>query len=165
MRLALRQRPFVVIALSGLLATAGIAVGGWLIEQVRLGANDAEAFARVEREVGTAFARMSSALGRVARAEALSAEPVLRQPAEERDVRPLFDRAAELVGRDPAEPLAVTVYGLDGTPLAWAGRPAEMSGSPAGGRPTPNSPPPDRFATSPAVFVASGPLGFRQRLA
>ncbi len=145
----------------GLLATAGVAVGGWLTEQVRLGADDAAAFARVEREVGTAFARMSSSLGRVARAEALSAEPVLRQPAEERDVRPLFDRAAELVGRDPAEPLAVTVYGLDGTPLAWAGRPAELSGSPAGGRPTPDSPPPDRFATSPAVFVASGPLGFR----
>lgn len=161
MRVDLRQRPFLLITSIGLLSVAAVAAGGWLTERIRLGADDAAAFAHVEREVGTAFARMSSALGRVARAEAISAEPVLRQPPEERDLRPLFERAAELVGRDPAEPLAVTVYGLDGAPLAWAGRPAELSGGPAGGRPTPNSPPPDRFAVSPAVFVASGPLGFR----
>ncbi len=157
MRVDLRQRPFLLIASIGLLSAAAVVGGGWLTERSRLGEDDAAAFTRVEREVGTEFERMSSALGRVARAEALSADPVLRQPPEERDLRPLFERAAELVGRDPAEPLAVTVYGLDGTPLAWAGRPAELTG----GRPTPNSPPPDRFAGPPALFVAPGPLGFR----
>ncbi len=162
MRVDLRQRPFVLIALIGLLATArgrgrGLADradAAWAPTMARRSRGSKRG--RVRRST-----RMSSSLGRVARAEAVGAEPVLRQPAEERDVRPLFDRAAELVGRDPAEPLAVTVYGLDGTPLAWAGRPAELTGSPAGGRPTPNSPPPDRFAASPAVFVAPGPLGFR----
>ncbi len=79
-----------------------------------------------------------------------------RQPAEERDLRALFERAAELIGRDAAQPLAVTVYGLDGTPLAWAGRPAELAGAQRGGRPTP-----DRFSGPPALFVAPGPLGFR----
>ena len=161
MRVDLRQRPFLLIASVGLLLAAAAAAGGWLTEQARLGSDDAAAFARVEQEVRTAFAQMSSALDRVALAEAANAERVLQQPAEERDLRPLFARAAELVGRDPAEPLAVTVYGPDGTPLAWAGRPAELTGAPPGVRPTPNSPPPDRFAGPPALFVAPGPLGFR----
>ena len=161
MQVDLRQRPLLLIPLIGFLSAAAVAAGGWLTERARLGADDAAAFARVEHEVHSAFTSMSSTLGRVAKAEALSAEQVLQQPAEDRDLRPLFERAAELVGQDPDLPLAVTVYGLDGTPLAWAGRPAELSGGPAGGRPTPNSPPPDRFATSPAVFVAPGPLGFR----
>jgi len=151
-----RKRPFLLIASIGVATAALVAAGGWLTEQARLGADDGAALARVEREVRSAFARMSSSLGRVAQAEAADAERVLRQPAEERDLRPLFERAAELVGRDPAEPLAVTVYGLDGTPLAWAGRPAELTGGQRGGRPTP-----DRFAGPPALFVAPGPLGFR----
>ncbi len=151
-----RKRPFFLIASIGVAGAVLVAAGGWLTERVRLGADDRTALARVERDVRSAFARMSSSLGRVAQAEAAAAERVLQQPAEERDLRPLFERAAELVGREPAEPLAVTVYGLDGTPLAWAGRPAELTGAQRDGRPTP-----DWFSGPPALFVAPGPLGFR----
>ena len=161
MRVDLRKRPYLWIAASGLLATLAVAVGGRVAEDVRLGPDDAAALGRVEREVNAAFIRMADALDRVARDEAADAAPVLQQDTEERDLRPLFDRAAKLVGRDPSKPLAVTVYGPDGTPLAWAGRPAELVGGASGARPTPNSPPPDRFAGPAALFVAPGPLGFR----
>jgi signal transduction histidine kinase len=156
MRVDLRQRPFLLIASIGVACAAAVAAAGRLAERVRFGADDRAAYARVEQEVRSAFEQMASSLGRVALAEAGAAEPVLGQPAEERDLRPLFDRASELVGGDLSEPLAVTVYGVDGTPLAWAGRPAELTGAQRVSLPAI-----DRLAGPPALFVAPGPLGFR----
>ncbi len=72
-----RKRPFLLIASIGAASAVLVAAGGWLTEQARLGADDRAALARVEREVRSAFARMSSSLGGVARAEAAEAERVL----------------------------------------------------------------------------------------
>ena len=38
----------------------------------------------------------------------------------------LLTRAAEVVASDSSNDAALTVYGADGTPLAWAGRPSEL---------------------------------------
>lgn len=157
MRLDLRRRHALLITFLGLACAALVAAGGWVAERARLGADAQAAYARVEQEVRSEFERMSSSLGRVAQAAAATAEPILRQPPEERDLRPLFQRAAQLIGTDVSEPLAITVYAADGTPLAWAGRPSELTGGQRGGVAQGF----DRMSGPAALFVAPGPLGFR----
>src|SRR5450759_2231610 len=100
---------------------------------------------------------MSASLSCLAQAAAATADPILRQPPEERDLRPLFQRAAQLIGTDVSEPSAITVYAADGTPLAWAGRPSELTGGQRGGVAQGF----DRISGPAALFVAPGPLGFR----
>jgi signal transduction histidine kinase len=156
MRTSIRRRPLLLVASIGVTCAALVAGAGRLAERIRMGADDQAAYARVEREVRSDFERMASTLGRVALAEAATAGPILRQPAEERDVRPLFASAAALVNSDTSEPLALTVYGTDGTPLAWAGRPSELTSGPRGPLTAL-----DRIAGPAALFVAPGPLGFR----
>ncbi len=152
--LAVRQRPLLLIASIGLACSALVGAGGWVAERIRLGANDRDAFLKVEQIVRRQFDQMAESLTQVAEAQAAAAEPVLRQPAESRDVRPLFDRASELVAGSSVGPLAITVYGTDGTPLAWAGRPSELGGSTRMGGA-------DRTAGPASLFIASGSLGFR----
>jgi signal transduction histidine kinase len=156
MRVDLRQRPSLLITSIGVVCALFVGVAGWLTEQVRLGADRQAAYARVEGEIRSEFDRMTSTLSRIAQAEATTAEAVLRHPVEERDLRPLFERAAQAIGSDASEPLAVTVYGVDGTPLAWAGRTSELTVGPRGG-----SPAPDQIGGPAALFVTPGPLGFR----
>ena len=152
--LALRQRPLLLIASIGIACSVLVGAGGWVVERVRLGATDADAFRKVEQIVTAEFDETAASLKSVAEAEAAAAEPVLRQPVESRDLRPLFDRAADFVSRSSSGRLALTVYGPNDAPLAWAGRPSEL-GSAGGSSAT------DR-ATEPATFlVAFGPLGFR----
>jgi signal transduction histidine kinase len=156
MRVQPRLRPFLWISLFGLAGATVVGLGGRMAERVKLGANREAAYAKVEQEVKSEFGRITLTLARIAADEARLAAPVLRQPADDRDVRPLFARAAALVSADPSEQLALTVYDTSGAPLAWAGRPSELSVMPrlmsvGRGRP-------DRAAT---VFVAPGPLGFR----
>lgn len=148
-------RPFVLIASLGVAAALIVAAAGRLVERAWLGADDHAAYLKVEQEVRREFEQMSDTLGRKAKAEAAAAQSILRQPADERDVRPLFDQAASLVAGDNG-PFAITVYGADqvmfegapaARPLAWAGRPSELAA--------------DRAAGPPAVFIAPGPLGFR----
>ncbi len=154
--LDLRQRPFLLIASLGIACSMAVAAGGWVAERARLGADDREAFAKVEQLVRAQFDRMARFAGAIAAAQAATAEPVLRQPAENRDFRPLFDQAARLVSAAAPAPVAVTVYSLDGNPLAWAGRPSELTlgvrGAGLAG---------DRGAGPSSLFVAPGPLGFR----
>jgi signal transduction histidine kinase len=142
-----RRSPFVLITLGGLACAAIVAAGGRAVERTRLGADDQAAFAKVEREVRANFDRIVSSLNALARDGATSAEPVLRTPADGRDLRPLFARASALVGTDATARQALTIYGADGEPLAWAGRPSEL--------------PRDRIAGPSALFVAPGPLGLR----
>jgi signal transduction histidine kinase len=139
-------RPFVLIAAFGLVAALVVAVAGRLVERARLGADDLAAYLQVEQEVRRDFEQMSETLAQKAKAEAAAAQPILRQRADDRDLRPLFDQAATLIAGDGTA-FALTVYGLDGTPLAWAGRPSELSA--------------DRLSGRPALFIAPGPLGFR----
>ena len=127
---------------------------------MRLGADDREPPTRKVEQRGPvgSSTRWRSTLARVARAEATAAEPVLRQPADDRDLRPLFARAAA-AGRAATRRSSWRSPSTtsSGTPLAWAGRPSELSvtprAEPAGSGRSP--------ARRPALFVAPGPLGFR----
>ena len=56
-------------------------------------------------------------------------DPVLVKAADDDDASAahrLLTRAAEVVASDSSPDAALTVYGADGTPLAWAGRPSEV---------------------------------------
>ena len=99
---------------------------------------------------------MASSLDAIAASQASAAEPVLSQPSENRDLRPLFRSAASAVAGAAPAPVAITVYSPDGTPLAWAGRPSELTVSSREA-----ALPPGRFAGPSSLFVAPGPLGFR----
>ena len=157
MRVAPRLRPFLRISLAGLACAVAVAVGGRIAERVRLGPDRAAAYAKVEREVRSEFDRIALDLDRMAADEAAAAAPVLQQPADARDLRPIFSIAADLVASRPSQQLAITLYDTSNTPLAWAGRPSELSVMPrlisAGS--APGSAPPA------ALFVVPGPLGFR----
>ncbi|HSK08367.1 MAG TPA: HAMP domain-containing sensor histidine kinase [Vicinamibacterales bacterium] len=142
-----RRRPFLTILTAGLAILLLVLLGGWIAERARLGAADDEAVARVEAEVRRRFARVSASLHEAAAVLAEAARPVLVRPADERDLRGLFERADALTARAGAPPLAVTVYATDGRPLAWSGRSAQV--------------PPDRLHAAPALFVARGPGGLR----
>jgi signal transduction histidine kinase len=150
-----RHRPLLLIALLGLACSALVVGGGRAYERLRLGATDRDAFAKVERLVRTRFETMTTSLGVMAAEQAAAAEPVLKQPAENRDLRPLFQEASALVARSASDLIAVTIYSPDGPPLAWAGRPSELTGDRGTGITA------DRMAGPSAVFVAPGPLGFR----
>ncbi len=151
-----RLRPFLIILSIGVAASLLAGLAGHVAERVRVGSDRQAAYEKVQAEVTSEFDRMALTLSRIAEAEAGAAEPVLRRPADERDLRPLFERAAQLVAQGPSEQLALTVYGNDGTPLAWAGRPSELTVTPRS-----NLPALDRIAGPAALFVTPGPLGFR----
>jgi signal transduction histidine kinase len=156
MRVNPRLRPFLWISLLGVTCSLLVGLAGRVAEQVRLGSDREAAYARVEREVKSEFDLIALTLGRIAEAEARAAAPVLRRAADDRDLRPLFARAADLVSGAPSQQLALTVYDASGAPLAWAGRPSELAVMPR------LSPPgPGRLAAPVPLFVAPGPLGFR----
>jgi signal transduction histidine kinase len=149
MRADLRQRPILAISVTGLSCAVLVLAAGWLAERARLGVDERASYVKVDAEVRAEFDRIAASLLATARDEAGLAVRVLGAPREERDLRPLFDRAQALVSRDPTEPLALTVYGTDGLPLAWAGRASELAQAQ------------DRMSGPAALFVAPGPLGFR----
>ena len=116
-------RIFLIGAIGALLVTAG----GWLLERVLLGAGETEAAQRVERDIRATFDRMSQRLRDIRTAVADPA--VVRAAAAEDTVaaRRLFDRAEAAIAPDEgvAEE-AVTVFAVDGSPIAWAGRPSDL---------------------------------------
>ena len=140
-----RRHPLAAIALSGLAAMLLVAAGGWAVERVRFGADDEAAARRVERGVRERFQQVSGRLQSAAADLAEAARPVLVRSPDDRDQRTLFARADMLATRDDSVPFAITVYGADGAPLAWSGRPSQGPGERPGG--------------GPALFVSRGPLG------
>ena len=156
MRVDPRLRPFVRISLVGVACSLLVGLGGRVVERQRLGPDRESAYAKVEQEVRSEFDRMAVTLADMAREEASAAGPILRQAADDRDLRPLFANAAALVSRDPSQQLALTVYDTSGAPLAWAGRPLDLTVMPrlaAAGV--------GRAGAAAPLFVAPGPLGFR----
>jgi signal transduction histidine kinase len=131
--------------LAALLLTGLVMAGGRGVERAALGSGNESARERVQREVRAAFDGM--ARGLADRGRTLS-QPATIRAASDGDTsaaRGLFTAAAAAVaGQDD---VAITVYGPEGGPLAWAGRPSDLPPSPA-----PNA---DTW------FVAQGPLGVR----
>ena len=128
-----------------LVATA-IGIG---LERARFGSSEADAFARVEGSVRSEIAGVVSSLSEIA--SSVGREPALfdAAAADPAGARALFDLADQsLQGRTPGV-FAVTAYRASGsgTPLAWSGRPSEISV--------------ERLSESEALFVESGPLGLR----
>ena len=112
------------IAAGGLICALLVLAGGWALRRAVFGRDESQARARVEAEVRSTFDAMSRQLRDMA---AAVADPALVRSAADDDtsaVHRLLTRAAEVVARD--EGAALTIYGTDGTPLAWAGRPSEL---------------------------------------
>jgi signal transduction histidine kinase len=156
MRVDPRLRPFVRISLVGLTCSLLVGLGGWAVEWQRLGPDRESAYATVETEVKSEFDRMARTLARLGQEEATAAGPILRQAADDRDLRPLFASAAAAVARDPSQQLALTVYDTSGAPLAWAGRPLDLTVMPRLAAPGVGG-----GGAAAQLFVAPGPLGFR----
>lgn len=142
-----RRRPLAAILLAGFTATLLVLAGGWALEHLRLGPDDRAAAGRVEAEVRQRIEAVSQTLRAAAAGLAAAARPTLAQAADERDLRPLFARAEALAPDNPFPPFAITVYGTDGSPLAWSGRPSQL--------------PLERLNGGARLFVTRGPLGVR----
>jgi signal transduction histidine kinase len=114
------------IAAGGLICALVVLAGGWALRRAVFGRDDTQARARVEADVRSMFDTMSRRLREMA---AAVSDPVLVKAADDDDASAahrLLTRAAEVVASDSPPDAALTVYGADGTPLAWAGRPSEV---------------------------------------
>ncbi len=126
-----------------------VALGGWALERARLGASDAEAFARLERDIRAQFDQTARTLEHMATAAAVRPDRLVAALNVQSAVRELFD-AADGVWQQAGSgaDLAITVYGPDAQPLAWSGRPSQIDRS-------------FIVAEQPALFPTPGPLGLR----
>ena len=135
---------------TGGVACALLAVAiGLAIERAKFGSSDADALARAERSVRTELAGVATSLDEIVSSVARAPALFDAAAAIPSGARALFDSAdAALVGRAPGV-FAVTAYRASGsgTPLAWSGRPSEISL--------------DRLSEAEAFFVDPGPLGLR----
>ena len=130
----------------GLATTSLCALAGLGLEVWRFGATDAATFARVEADIRSQIGGDLDALR--ALSARMTGEPALIAAArgDAGSVRALFDALATAVSTDDAaSELAITVYGVSGVPLAWAGRPTEFAS--------------ERLSGPEAVFTAPGPGG------
>ena len=135
------------IAGVGLLSILATGVGGALAEGWLLGWSTSSAFSRVEDEVRTEFEDLAAALRRVARSIAREHTLIQQTTDDPEIVRDLFGEVSRATSVEVPAGLAVTVYGGQGSALAWSGRPSEI--------------PLERIFGEPTLFVAPGPLGLR----
>ncbi|MGQ0734308.1 MAG: ATP-binding protein [Acidobacteriota bacterium] len=132
----------------GVIGAAAVAGLGLVGERVRFGADLQASRDRIERDVRAQFGVVSTRLE--AAAESLredAAVIAVIRTREVADVRRAFDRLA-VAERDVALPdVAITVYGVNARPVAWAGRPSTL--------------PVARLTGPDASFLVSSPLGLR----
>jgi signal transduction histidine kinase len=119
-------RSLLRIGLGGIICASLVLAAGWLAQRAVLGADDAGMRMRVESEVRSAFDRMSRRL----RDMALRAgDPAMVRAAIDGDtsaVRRLLTRVGGIVSEDAPFDSALTIYGSDGEPVAWAGRASDL---------------------------------------
>jgi signal transduction histidine kinase len=133
------------IAVGGAACALLVLAAGWLSERLLLGSDEAAARARTEEDVRASFDRMARALRLMALGVA-DAQSVVAAGAEDVTAARRLFAAAEGAVADEAG-VALTVYALNGRPLAWDGRPSEL--------------PRDRLQGDQAWFFAQGALGLR----
>jgi signal transduction histidine kinase len=142
------RRAALRVIVIGLLVAAAVGIAGAIVEWRRFGAGPAEARAQIEADVRAQFVGLTGRLARAA--DRLARDPLLVAVGQTRElgrVRQLFERLADeetLLGLPDA---AITVYGAEARPLAWAGRPASL--------------PIGRITGPDALFLAESPLGLR----
>ncbi|HVQ12263.1 MAG TPA: hypothetical protein VMS40_01680, partial [Vicinamibacterales bacterium] len=117
------------------------------MQRAALGVDDAGMRMRVEAEVRSAFDRMARRLR--AMAVQTSDLPTIRAAldGDTSAVRRLLTSTSAVVTEDAPFDSALTIYGGDGEPLAWAGRPSDL--------------PSDRLQGDEAWFAAPGASGLR----
>jgi len=140
-------RSLLRIGAGGVVCALLVLAAGWLAQRVVLGVDDAGMRMRVETDVRSAFDRMARRLRDMATE---SGDPATIHAAIDGDngaVRRLLTSTAVVVTEDDPDDAAVTIYGGDGEPVAWAGRPTELVA--------------DRLQGAEAWFVALGASGLR----
>jgi signal transduction histidine kinase len=135
------------IAIGGVVCALLVLATGRIVQRVALGVDDAGMRRRVETEVRSAFDRMARRLR--AMAVQTSDLPTIRAALEGDTgaVRRLLTSTAAIVSEDAPFDSALTIYGGDSEPLAWAGRPSDL--------------PADRLQGDEAWFAAPGASGLR----
>ncbi|HXG89075.1 MAG TPA: HAMP domain-containing sensor histidine kinase [Vicinamibacterales bacterium] len=143
------RRATLRVLAAGAIAAVIVAVIGVVGARARFGADLPAARARIERDVreqfGTLGSRLEIAVERLRREPALLAAVTTRDPAS---TRQLFDRLAETEALANLPGVAITVYGPEARPVAWAGRPATAL-------------PLARITGADALFLAQSPMGLR----
>jgi signal transduction histidine kinase len=121
-------RALVRLTLTGAAAALIVTASGWVLQRTLLGATEADARARVEAEVRSAFTAMATRLRDIS--ASVSNAGLLRAAASAEDTtaaRQLFTAARDAIGGEGENvDAAVTVFASDGTPIAWAGRASEL---------------------------------------
>ena len=115
------------VVVGGLVAALLVGTGGCLLERARLGGSRDDAHSRIEADIQRQFTGLSNSLDRAI--DIVAAEPALLTVLQTRDgigLRDLFVRAGEAATVAAIDNVAITVYGLDGRPVAWSGRPATI---------------------------------------
>ena len=122
------------IAAGGLVCALLVLAGGWAARRGIFGRDDSQARVRVEADVRSTFDAMSRRLRDMAAAVADPSEVRAAGADDTAAAHRLLTRAAEVIASDDPADAALTVYGADGTPLAWAGRPSELAADRLQGR-------------------------------
>jgi signal transduction histidine kinase len=141
-RVTLRPRPWRLLAWFTA-AFALVWVSGRAYEHRILGRTDEEGRRLVANGVRQEFGALRRALEQAAAAASRRLDLVLRAPGDLVAARDLF---AELAAIGDSK-VAISVYGSDGAPLAWSGRPSELPGA--------------RISGPAALLVAPGASGLR----
>jgi signal transduction histidine kinase len=135
------------IAIGGVVCALLVLAAGWLLQRVALGVDDAGMRMRVEAEVRASFDAMARRLRTMA--VQTSDLPTIRSAldGDTSAVGRLLTSTAAVVSEDAPFDSALTIYGGDDEPLAWAGRPSDL--------------PSDRLQDDEAWFAAPGASGLR----
>ena len=130
----------------GLALALALGALGWVWEYGRLGPDDASSFARLQAEARATVDETIAALDAIA--EGVAGLPETRRALGEgpAPASALFDALAVHVATNAADD-AVTVYSATGEPLAWRGRPSELTA--------------ERLQGTPPIFLVTGPLALR----
>src|SRR5688500_9756885 len=140
-------RRLILIMGAGVACALLVLAAGWLSERLFLGSDEAAARARVEAEVRAAFERIARDLQVMALGLADAESVVAAAGGDVTATRRLFAAAEAAVADESDAAVALTVYGPNGRPLVWDGRPSEL--------------PADRLQGEAAWFFAQGALGLR----
>ncbi|HEU4692690.1 MAG TPA: hypothetical protein VFS23_30215, partial [Vicinamibacterales bacterium] len=140
-------RSLLRIAAGGVIVALLILAAGGFARRSVLGVDDVAMRMKVEAEVRASFERMATRLRDMALAAGDSATVHAAIEGNTDAVRGLLTSTAAVVGQDAPVDTALTIYGSDGEPVAWAGRPTDL--------------PADRLQGDEAWFAAPVATGLR----
>jgi signal transduction histidine kinase len=131
----------------GLALAALVWVAGAVMERQRFGTSDAVSLNRIEDELAARFAESAAVLADLTDPVAAERQLVRDAARDDSAARRLFDALDPLLPAGTDRDAGVTVYGVNGRPLAWSGRVSDI--------------PEERILGPRALFVAPGALGPR----